>query len=120
MWKICLPLLILVIIALSAPWIPHSKLEPRLVLSITTLVAITTYSIVVNSELPKTPYLTVMDAWMLSCFLISAFGALQNVVVTSLAHSGKDPVSCKIDYHTRWILPCLFVLMTLAIVLLMA
>jgi len=119
-WKVCLPLLILVVIALSAPWIPHTKLESRLVLSITTLVAITTYSIVINSELPKMPYLTVMDAWMLSCFLISALGALQNVVVTSLASSGKEQVSCAVDYHTRWILPCLFAVTTMVILLFMA
>jgi hypothetical protein len=110
LWRICLPLLILVAIAMSVVWIPHKHLESRLILSATTLVAVTTFSIVVNTNLPKLPYLTTIDVWMLVSFVLSAAGAIENVVVSSLAHRGRPKLSHKIDDYCRWLLPSLYLI----------
>jgi Neurotransmitter-gated ion-channel ligand binding domain/Neurotransmitter-gated ion-channel transmembrane region len=112
LWRICLPLVILVAIAMSVVWIPHRQLESRMILSVTTLVAITTFSIFVNTDLPKLPYLTMIDVWMLFSFILSACSAIGNVVVASSAHGRGAMISQKIDYHSRWILPCLYLIGT--------
>jgi hypothetical protein len=112
LWRICLPLLILVIIAMSVVWIPHKQLESRMILSVTTLVAITTFSIFVNTDLPKLPYLTTIDVWMLFSFILSACSAIENVVVACSAHGRGAVMSQKIDYHSRWMLPCLYLVGT--------
>src|SRR5207248_4914926 len=96
LWRICLPLLILVAIAMSVVWIPHRQLESRMILSVTTLVAITTFSIFVNTDLPKLPYLTMIDVWMLFSFILSACSAIENVVVASSAHDRAAMISQKI------------------------
>lgn len=113
LWKVCLPIFVLVVVAMSVSWIPGKDIEARIVLSITTVVAITTYGIVINADLPKLSYLTSLDLWMLACFVLSSCGIIQNVVVSNRAHHGSPGTSRKIDVMCRWLMPLLFVLATI-------
>lgn len=106
-WKICLPIFALVLIALVVPWVPHDEMESRVVLSITTLVAVTTYSIIVNGDLPKLPYLTVIDSWMLWSFIVIVFVTMGNVLVAQTAHR-KKTVHERFDAACRWAVPLVF------------
>jgi hypothetical protein len=108
LWRICLPLVVLVFIAMSVVWIPRDHPEARMILSVTTLVAVTTFSIVVNADLPRLPYLTLMDVWMLVSFILTAGGAIQNVIVTSIEHHKKEGLAHKIDSLCRWVVPLLY------------
>ena len=107
LWKICLPIFALVLIALVVPWVPHDEMESRVVLSITTLVAVTTYSIIINGDLPKLPYLTVIDSWMLWSFIVIVFVTMGNVLVAQTAHR-KKTVHEHFDSACRWAVPLVF------------
>src|SRR5438874_13793638 len=102
---------------MSVVWIPRIHPEARMILSVTTLVAVTTFSIVVNADLPRLPYLTLMDVWMLISFVLTACGAIQNVVVTSIEHHKNERLAHKIDYHCRWTVPVLYVVSSVLCVL---
>ena len=83
-----------------------------MILSVTTLVAVTTFSLVVNADLPRLPYLTLMDSWMLVSFVLTAGGAIQNVIVTSIEHHKKVRLAHKIDSFCRWAVPLLYLVST--------
>jgi len=112
LWRICLPLFVLVVIAMSIVWIPRTHPEARMIISVTTLVAVTTFSIVVNTDLPHLPYLTLMDVWMLVSFILSACGAIENVVVGYMEHHERVLRAHRIDYHSRWIAPSVYLVAT--------
>jgi hypothetical protein len=101
LWRICLPLLILVGIAISVLWMPAHHPEARMILSVTTLVAVTTFSIVVNAALPRLPYLTFLDVWMLVSFVLTALGTIENVYVADKVHHKKELAAEKMDRVCR-------------------
>jgi hypothetical protein len=109
-WRICVPLLILVMIAISVLWMPADDSEARMILSVTTLVAVTTFSIVVNAALPRLPYLTCLDAWMLVSFILTALGAVENVYVASKVQHDQETEAEKADRFCRPTVLCLYAL----------
>jgi len=113
LWRICLPLLILVGIAISVLWMPAHHAEARMILSVTTLVAVTTFSIVVNAALPRLPYLTFLDVWMLVSFVLTALGTIENVYVAYSVHHKKESAAEKVDRLCRPIVPWLYALASL-------
>jgi hypothetical protein len=88
---------------------PADDSEARMILSVTTLVAVTTFSIVVNAALPRLPYLTFLDAWMLVSFILTAFGALENVYVASKVHHKDETAAENIDRFCKPLVPWLYV-----------
>lgn len=113
LFRVCLPLFILVAIAISVLWMPARHAEARMILSVTTLVAVTTFSIVVNANLPRLPYLTLLDQWMLFSFVLSAFGAFENVGVTWAAHHKNEEAAEKVDRWCRWLVSPLYMIGTI-------
>jgi hypothetical protein len=109
LWRVCLPLFILVAIAMAIPWLPAHNAEARMILSVTTLVAVTTFSIVVNAALPRLPYLTFLDGWMLVGFSVTALGALENVAVANSAHRKNKQRAEQIDLACQWLMPLLYI-----------
>jgi len=106
-WKVCLPLFVLVLIAIAAPWVSHHELGARLAITLTTLVAIATYGTIVGMELPKLSYLTLLDKWMLSGFVISGLCALETVCVAFLSKR-NNATHIQVDRHTRWLMPTVY------------
>jgi len=111
--RVCLPLVILVVIAMSVLWIPARHAEARMILSVTTFVAVTTFSIVVNANLPRLPYLTLLDQWMLFSFVFSPFGAFENAGVAWADYHKNRKAAEKVDRWCRWLVPPLCVIGTI-------
>jgi hypothetical protein len=113
LWRICLPLLILVGIAISVLWMPAHHAEARMILSVTTLVAVTTFSIVVNAALPRLRYLTFLDVWMLVSFVLTALGTIENVYVAYSVHHKNELAAEKMDRICRPIVPWVYAVASL-------
>jgi len=79
-----------------------------MILSVTTLLAVTTFSIVVNAALPRLPYLTFLDVWMLVSFVLTALGAIENVYVAYSVHHQKELAAEKMDQVCRPIVPSVY------------
>jgi len=118
LWKICLPLLLIVLLAMSVPWLSHHELESRTCISLTCLVAICTYSIVVNADLPKVSFLTLLDLWMIINIIIVSLGGIENVAVAYLVRKYKDHdmVTARMDHVCRIFFPVVYMGLTILLV----
>ena len=63
--KILIPIFLILIISWSVFWIRPNLIEPRLTVSIVCLLSLIAYNFVVDDDLPKLSYLTVMDLMIL-------------------------------------------------------
>jgi hypothetical protein len=70
-YKVLIPILLILMVCWSVVWVDPKELEARLTITIVCLLSLIAYNFVIDSELPKLEYLTVMD-WII---LVSYFYA---------------------------------------------
>lgn len=71
-FKIIIPVFLILTIAWSVMWIPPNQVESRLTTSIIALLALIAYNFVFNEDLPKLSYLTSLDRYILLSYLFCA------------------------------------------------
>ena len=70
-FKVIVPIVLILLICWGSVWITPKEIESRLTITIVCLLSLIAYNFVIDSEMPKLEYLTVMD-WII---LISYFYA---------------------------------------------
>ena len=63
-FKIVIPIILILLICWGSVWIDPKEIESRLTITIVCLLSLIAYNFVIDSELPKLEYLTVMD-WII-------------------------------------------------------
>ena len=69
LWKIMLPVFLILCVAWYVLWIPTEKYEARLNTSIIALLALIAYNFVFQDDIPKLEYLTDMDRFILLSYI---------------------------------------------------
>jgi len=107
-WKLMLPLFLMVLLSWSVFWIEASDLNSQMQVAVVTLLTVIAFALALSSELPKVPYLTFIDVYFLVCyvFVFVAILELMTVHVTSRTR-GKNP-GLQIRRISRWLVPLAF------------
>ena len=71
-FKIIIPVFLILVISWSVMWIPPNQVESRLTTSIVSLLALIAYNFVFNEDIPKLSYLTSLDRYILLSYLFCA------------------------------------------------
>ena len=71
-FKIIIPVFLILAISWSVMWIPPNQVESRLTTSIVALLALIAYNFVFNEDIPKLSYLTSLDRYILLSYLFCA------------------------------------------------
>jgi hypothetical protein len=71
-FKIIIPVFLILAISWSVMWIPPNQVESRLTTSIVSLLALIAYNFVFNEDIPKLSYLTSLDRYILLSYLFCA------------------------------------------------
>ena len=101
LWKIMLPMVIIVMVSWIVFWMSGEMLGRRAGVSSTGMLTVIAYQFVIASTLPRFPYLTVMDYFTLVSLVIIAATMLVNLVVSRLdAERG-----CTVDRFCRFLFP---------------
>ena len=80
-WKVFLPLIVMVAIAYSAFWIKIGDYYTQISITLTAILTEIAFLFAISSSLPKVPYLTFIDAFFLVSFVFSFVSMLELVVV---------------------------------------
>jgi len=105
-WKIMLPMVIIVMLSWIVFWMSDERLGRRAGVSSTGMLTVIAYQFVVSGSLPRFPYLTVMDHLTIASVLVIAATMLVN-----LAASRLDPAaSLRLDRICRSAFPAAFAL----------
>ena len=71
-FKVILPIILILMVCWSVVWIHPRELESRLTITIVCLLSLIAYNFVIDAELPKLEYLTVLDWIILVSYIYAA------------------------------------------------
>ncbi|MCK5392529.1 MAG: hypothetical protein KAJ31_08875 [Deltaproteobacteria bacterium] len=109
LWKVIAPLCLIVLMAWAVFWIDPKHLGPQVGLSTATVFTLIAYRFSVGFSLPKVPYFTRLDAFVLFSTLL-VFIALGTAIATSkISSDGKNRLAKKIEKYMRVIYLIVFV-----------
>lgn len=81
LFKIILPIIIILFISWSVLWIRPKEIEARLTVSIVCLLSLIAYTFIIDKDIPKLSYLTIMDYVVLVSYFFSVLPTIQTIFV---------------------------------------
>jgi hypothetical protein len=108
-WKVFLPLLLMVILSWTVFWIDTSELSSQVTISVTTILTLIAFAFAIQANLPKVPYLTFIDVFFLVCYLFVFFTAIEITVVHRAGRAGHAARANRLSRISRLALPIAFV-----------
>jgi len=104
-WKVFLPLLVMSMIPASVFWIDPKEFDWLLKLPLTTLLSLVAFEFAISHDLPKTPYVTFLDAVMLTSFIFFFLSMLEITVGYIMQTHWRRPLALKMHAAARWVYP---------------
>jgi Neurotransmitter-gated ion-channel ligand binding domain len=114
-WRIGLPLLVIVLVSYCALWITTSDHFAQITVALSAILTSIAFLFVISASLPPIPYLTYLDGFYLTCFLFSFLTLTELVLVHRLLEAKRIVAAQRTRRHSRWVYPVLFVLCNLAV-----
>jgi hypothetical protein len=112
-WKILLPLVLIISMAGTVFWIDPKNAGPQISVSVSSMLTLIAYRFLLGNLAPKLSYLTRMDYFIMGA-TIMVFGALIVVITTTgLAASDRHALAVRIDRWIRVLYPIALVALTL-------
>jgi neurotransmitter-gated ion-channel len=108
-WKVFLPLVLMVFLSWAVFWIEASDLSNQIQVAVTTILTVIAFAFAISATMPRLPYLTYIDAFFLECyiFVFLAVVELMTVHVTHRSEKRRD-VGLQIRKYSRWVVPATF------------
>lgn len=94
LYKVILPIIIILIVCWSSLWILPKELESKLTITIVCLLSLIAYNFVIDSELPRLEYLTIIDWIILTSYFYAATPNILGIYFFNL-YSKKDHIRLK-------------------------
>lgn len=117
LFSIVLPLVILVALTWCVFWMDEETISSRVNISLVGILSVVAYYFVILGNVPRIPYLTMMDTFMISTFITLAATVVISFVVEKQNRAGRKRLGDKIDYVCRWAFPLGYAMITSLIVL---
>ena len=104
LWKIMLPLVIIVALSWSIFWMTDESIAGRTRITATGVLTIVAYQFVVGEDLPRIAYLTLLDKVMILSFVLLAVTVVQSLIVAQYQQVDM-PRAKRIDRFSRLLFP---------------
>jgi hypothetical protein len=116
-WKVFLPLLLMVVLSWTVFWIDPAELGSQVQISVTTILTVIAFAFAIQANLPKVPYLTFIDVFFLVCYLFVFATAIELTAVHLAGRSGHGAQVRRLSTAIRIVLPAAFAIVNLIMVL---
>lgn len=115
-FKIIIPILLILMICWSVLWIDPKEIESRLTITIVCLLSLIAYNFVIEKDLPKLSYLTIMDYLILLSYIYAAIPNFLSIASFKLCKTNPT-VGLKIENFGKRFGPLSYILLVLLTVL---
>lgn len=115
--KVILPLVLVVMMSWAVFWIDPTNAGSQISVAVTSMLTLIAYRFAVDSQLPRLPYMTRLDAFIAVSSLLIFISLIQVLITTNLAGKQRVERARKIDRYCRAIFPLLFATVSVAIFL---
>ena len=108
-WKVVVPLVLIVLMASSVFWIDPRAIAPQIGVSTASVFSLITLQIGIRHDLPRVDYLTRLDEFGLSVTVLVFLAVGESVLTTSLAMQEHYDTAIRIERISRWAYPSVLV-----------
>jgi hypothetical protein len=115
--KFFLPLLVIVVIALSVFWVDPEDLASQVGIGVTCLLAAIAFQLAQATTLPEVSYLTFADLVYAICYLAIALAMAESIYSNAACRRGHRERALRMDRICRWAFPAALAAAVAAIVL---
>ena len=109
-WKLFVPLALIVFMAWTVFFIGHDQMGPRIGISTASIFTLIAFQFSLGRVLPPISYLTRADAFVLGSSVLVYLALAETIFSGKLNVGGRVELAQRIDRHARWIYAALFVL----------
>lgn len=106
--KVILPLMLIVMMSWSVFWIDPSMGASQISVAVTSMLTLIAYRFAIGADVPKLPYLTLLDAFILISSILVFLSLIEVMITTTLALTNRLEAGRALDRHCRWIFPLVF------------
>lgn len=107
-WKVIVPLIILVLLMWAVFWMEVDDLSDRLNISFIGILTIVAYQFLIDGAMPRIAYFTFTDTVLLYSFLVMCLAIVESLVLYSLCKAGHKPLAEKVDRVAQWMFPIVY------------
>jgi Neurotransmitter-gated ion-channel ligand binding domain/Neurotransmitter-gated ion-channel transmembrane region len=115
--KVILPLLLIVMMSWTVFWIDPTNGGPQISVAVTSMLTLIAYRFAIGSEVPKLPYLTRLDAFILASSILVFLSLIEVMLTIKLATDNRIDLARLIDRRCRILFPIAFIAASAAIFL---
>jgi hypothetical protein len=112
-FRIFVPLVLMVAVSWGVLWIPTGDLNSQLVTSVTTVLTLVAFSVAISNVLPPVPYLTFCDMFFLICFVFVLLSVGEVLIVHTQHNHRGEARALALRRLTRRTLPPAFIAVAL-------
>ena len=91
-FKIIMPIILILIVCWSAVWIKPKDLESKLTITIVCLLSLIAYNFVIDADLPKLEYLTVMDYIILISYVYATIPTFLSILTNNFINTKNQKI----------------------------
>ena len=91
-FKIIMPIILILIVCWSAVWIKPKDLESKLTITIVCLLSLIAYNFVIDKDLPKLEYLTVMDYIILISYIYATIPTFLSIITNNFINTKNTKI----------------------------
>lgn len=113
--KVILPLVLIVIMSWVVFWTEPTNSNTQFSVAVTSMLTLIAYRFAVDTQLPRLPYMTRLDALFLTSTLLVFFSLIEVLATTILDNNQQTERAKKLDRYCRVIFPAVFLLASIAI-----
>jgi len=113
--KVILPLILIVMMSWAVFWTEPTNSNSQFSIAVTSMLTLIAYRFAVDTQLPRLPYMTRLDAFFLVSTLLVFFSLIEVLVTTILDNNDQLARAKKLDRYCRVIVPIMFVIASIAI-----
>jgi hypothetical protein len=107
-WKVILPLIILVLLMWAIFWMEVDNLSDRLNVAFIGILTIVAYQFLIEGSMPRISYFTFTDTVLLYSFVVMCLSVLESLVLTSMCKAGHKAAAQRVDHVARWAFPLIY------------
>jgi hypothetical protein len=114
-WKVILPLILIVAMSWSVFWVAPTEVGPQLGVATTSMLTLIAYRFAIDHQLPAVPYTTSLDTFILMSTLLVFFSFIEVLITTIFEAKHRNRQAKRIDRYCRVIFPLIFVIASIVI-----
>lgn len=110
-WKIMLPIALIVVMSWSVFWIAPKEFGTQMGLSATSVLTMIAFIFATTSLLPRLGYFTMLDRYIAGATVFVFVALLQSLITGYIASTGRVAFASRIDFVSRFVFPMAFVVL---------